>query len=229
MILRQAFLALLLLGEFHRVDSTNVFLAPVPAKNGTALTTAFPSYKYLIVENDVGSYEGTLGDPPLGCGPTDPGYPHDCDWPSIRTIKARAQVCNSGDSTEWNAANPLAITRPGKYMATVMAEGFKLCGGYFDVKMGADDDILVTPVCQEFPLPLGTIRLFVFEDSAPCNGQYDPGEKPLPDFGIGVNDLEGPIVTGKLWHWNACGHSARVGRSHVPHRHDCLHFDRSLR
>jgi len=26
------------------------------------------------------------------------------------------------------------------------------------------------------------------------NGQYDPGELPLADFGIGVNDIEGPIT-----------------------------------
>ena len=26
------------------------------------------------------------------------------------------------------------------------------------------------------------------------NGQYDPGERPLNDFGIGINDIEGPIT-----------------------------------
>jgi hypothetical protein len=37
--------------------------------------------------------------------------------------------------------------------------------------------------------------MFVFNDNAPCNGQYDgPAELPLPDFGIGVNDIEGPIT-----------------------------------
>jgi hypothetical protein len=85
----------------------------------------------------------------------------------------------------------LDITREGKYMVTVMAEDFRLCGGYFEVPTGPTT---VTPVCQQFPLPLGTIRMFVFQDNMPCNGQYDPGELPLEDFGIGVNDIEGPIA-----------------------------------
>ena len=80
-------------------------------------------------------------------------------------------------------------------MVTVIAEGYRLCGGYFQVEPNTDvttTDVNMT--CQTHPLPLGIIRLFVFEDSQPCNGQYDPGEKPLGDFGIVINDVEGPIT-----------------------------------
>lgn len=201
MMLNQALVALFLVGGFHhQVQATNIFLNPKPALNGQPTTATFPAYKWLVVDNDVGSAEGSLENPPPECDPMEPGYPQGCEWPSIRTIKARAQVYNSGDSTEWGGPmNPLIITRPGRYMVTIMAEGFKLCGGYFEVVTGDPTvDVAVTPVCQQFPLPLGTIRMFVFEDSAPCNGQYDPGETPLEGFGIGVNDIEGPVVTGKM-------------------------------
>ena len=80
-------------------------------------------------------------------------------------------------------------------MVTIMAEGYRLCGAYFTVPSNpSTSSITVFAACQQHPLPLGTIRMFVFEDSKPCNGQYDPGEKPLDDFGIGVNDIEGPIT-----------------------------------
>jgi hypothetical protein len=153
-------------------------------------------FKWLVVENDVGSFDGSLENPPKGCD-SDSNYdPKACEWPSIRSIKASARIYSSGDSTEWNSVNSLEIDRVGKYMVTVMAEGYRLCGGYFEVTGSQTTNTTVTPVCQQFPLPLGTIRVFVFEDNAPCNGQYDPGETPLRDFGIGVNDIEGPIATG---------------------------------
>jgi hypothetical protein len=137
-----------------------------------------------------------LNNPTTECDKSTPGYPDDCDWPSIRTIKATAPIYTSGDHNEWNSTKPLFIQHSGKYMVTVMAQGYKLCGGYFEVDTNATN-LMTTDVymaCQEHPLPLGIIRLFVFNDSMPCNGQYDPGEQPLGDFGIGINDIEGPIT-----------------------------------
>ena len=131
----------------------------------------------------------------MECDPTTAGYPDACDWPSIRTIKATAPIHASGDHTEWNSANQLLIQDSGKYMVTVMAEGYRLCGGYFQVEPNSHvttTDVNMT--CQKHPLPLGIIRLFVFEDSQPCNGQHDPSEKPLGDFGIVINDIEGPVT-----------------------------------
>jgi hypothetical protein len=174
-----------------------VFLDPIASKDGAETIETIGDFKWLVVENDVGSSNGTLDAPSPGCGSNDTGYPQDCDWPSIRTIKAQAAICSSGSSAEWNNATFFNITREGKYMVTVMAENFRICGGYFEVPTDPDppaDSITVTPVCQQFPLPLGTIRMFVFLDNTPCNGQYDPGEQALSDFGIGVNDIEGAIT-----------------------------------
>jgi hypothetical protein len=184
--------ALLLL--LHQAKAVYVYLDPIPAKDGASIDDPVIPFKWLLVENDVGSFEGTLANPPANCSATDAGYPQECEWPSIRTIKAQAAIYSSGNSNGWNATTPLDISREGKYMVTVMADMFRLCGGYFEVKPPSTANITLNPVCQMFPLPLGTIRMFIFQDNMPCNGQYDPGELPLEDFGIGVNDIEGPLT-----------------------------------
>ena len=152
-------------------------------------------YKWLIVVNNVGNYDGTLSFPGNECNSTLPGYPDTCDWPSIHDIKATAPIYASGDNSNNIAA--LTIDTAGDYMVTVMAEGYRLCGGYFTVPADSSPDVTtldVSMVCLKHPLPLGTIRLFVFHDNRPCNGQYDPLEAPIGDFGIGINDIEGPIT-----------------------------------
>ena len=166
-----------------------VFLEPVfnagTQKSPIEMPVDYP-FKWLIVENDPGSVEGTLANPPPECDPTVPGYPTGCEWPSLRHIKAHAPIYASGDYTEWSNVTALMVPDVGKYMVTVMAEGYKLCGGYFEVTdTSSTDPLTVKMICQPHPLPLGTIRMLVFRDSAPCNGQYDPGEELLPDFGIG--------------------------------------------
>ena len=154
-------------------------------------------FKWLLVENNVGNYDGDLGEENHPCNADTVGFPFNCEWPSIRAIKATAPIYSSGDNTEWNSITPFGLPE-GKYMVTVMAEGYRLCGGYFTVSAADADQSIAKDVymsCQKHPLPLGTVRVFVFEDNAPCNGQYDgPAEKPLKGFGIGINDMEGPIT-----------------------------------
>lgn len=179
-----------------------VYLNPVfnSGNYSHPLAENITAFKWLLVENNVGSYEGTLDNPPDECNHTlNPNYPTGCDWPSIHTIKAHAPIYSSGDNTEWNSSTSLEIPDTGKFMVTIMAEGYRLCGAYFTLPPGGGEMITVAAACQPHPLPLGTIRMFVFEDANPCNGQYDPGEKPLFDFGIGVNDIEGTIVSRLLF------------------------------
>jgi len=73
---------------------------------------------------------------------------------------------SSGDSSEWNNVTGLRIPDSDtSYMVTVMAEGYRLCGGYF--KAGPHEAaVTVDMVCQKHPLPLGTIRMFIFHDIA---------------------------------------------------------------
>jgi hypothetical protein len=145
------------------------------------------TYKWLLVEDDVGTYDGDLGQPNHPCNIMEMStnkFPANCSWPSIRTIKTSSAIYASGDNTQWNSTAFLALPEGMKFMVTVMAEGYRLCGGYFTVPK---NKLTVDMACQKHPLPLGTIRIFVFNDSAPCNGQYDgPLEEPLADFGIGT-------------------------------------------
>jgi hypothetical protein len=181
---------------------TTVHLKPQSFAAGSPpkISDIINGYKWLIVENNIGDYSGSLDDPPPGCDPeNDVNYPENCGWPSVRFIKAHAPIYSNGDWTEWSTTkglkfDPSKSSDKGNFMVTVMAEGHRLCGGYFAIDDKSPSELMVTMACQKHPLPLGTIRLFVFEDNAPCNGQYDPGEKGLADFGIGVNDIEGPIT-----------------------------------
>ena len=143
------------------------FINPVSNVGTDAAPVAelITNYKWLIVESNTGSYEGTLENPPPGCSSTDQGYPQACAWPSIRSTKAHAPIYSSGDSTEWGPTTGLEIPDSDKrYMVTVMAEGYRLCGGYFSAGPHAQD-VTVNVICVRHPLPLGTIRLFVFEDT----------------------------------------------------------------
>jgi hypothetical protein len=195
-------------GTTATVETTTVGTGLVPVKLSPAFfdvngTDDSPTeFKYLLVENNVGDYTGVLGEPGHPCNSMNASdFPASCDWPSIRAIKATASIYSTGDHTEWSNITAFDLPTGEKFMVTVMAEGYRLCGGYFTVPdpsadpSAADEDFVVSMACQRHPLPLGTIRVFVFEDNAPCNGQYDgPAERPLFDFGIGVNDMEGPIT-----------------------------------
>jgi hypothetical protein len=107
-------------------------------------------YTWLLVENNLGNYEGTFNDPPMECNSTTAGYPNACDWPSISNIKATAPIYASGDYTEWNKTKQLLIPDSGMYMVNVMAEGYRLCGGYFEVNTNVTTTE-VRMVCQVRP------------------------------------------------------------------------------
>lgn len=156
--------------------------------NGIAEGDAVAAYKFLINVNDAGDalFEGPA------CDPAAAGYPADCPWPSIKSLRSHAPIYTSGDQNDWNASQGLAITAPGKYLVSVLADGFKLCGAHFEVPDASGAPISVW--CQPHPLPLGTLRAFVFLDNKPMNGVYDgPHELGLPDAGVVIKDMSGPV------------------------------------
>jgi FtsP/CotA-like multicopper oxidase with cupredoxin domain len=153
-------------------------------------------YKWLLVLNDIGLYEGRAGDlnNDYFCSPFSSKYPDSCEWPSIRVTKTHAKIYTSGDENDWSASTPLQL-EPDNYMVTCMKEGFRLEGEYFTVPADSAEDMTVVVDPVPLPTPLGTIRLFVFNDNHWTNGQYDgPSEVGIADFGIGINDIEGPVT-----------------------------------
>ena len=68
----------------------------------------------------------------------------------------------------------------GKYLISVLADGYKLDGAHFTMPI---DDAAPVPVpLQPMPLPDSTVKGQVFEDMAPTNGAYDAGDRPLAGF-----------------------------------------------
>ena len=155
-----------------------------PVAKGDPIT----NYKYIInVDN--------TGDPVQpripGCSPTDPGYPDSCDWPSIREVPGAAPIYTQGDQDDFNGVNGTGITLPpGKYLISVMADDYKLDGAHFSVPLAGP----VTVELQPHPLPAATMRVKVFEDISPVNGQFDaPAEHGLAGFHIIINDIAGEV------------------------------------
>ena len=147
-------------------------------------------YSYLInVDNT-----GDPSQPRLpGCHPSDPGYPDSCDWPSIREVPSSAPIYTQGDQSDFLDGNgvidpALGIQNlpPGKYLISVLADGYKMGGAHFSVPLPEPD--LVTGAnlvveLQPHPLPPATLRIKVFEDISPVNGQFDaPAEHGLAGF-----------------------------------------------
>ncbi len=154
---------------------------------------AIPNYKFVIVRDDTGT-PGQARTP--GCSPaTDANYPANCDWPSIHAMSggSAGQVVSQGNQTNLSETTSMNLPN-GKYMISVLAEGFKIDGQWFTVPLA--DPGLVTVSMQPFPLPLGTLRIQVFEDSM-TNGQYDPnsGERGLAGFVAHLNDVLGEVTT----------------------------------
>ncbi|MCB0123574.1 MAG: hypothetical protein KDE58_15085, partial [Caldilineaceae bacterium] len=145
-------------------------------------------YKYLINVDNTGDPDQARNP---NCSSTNPNYPDSCDWPSIRAVPGAAPIFTQG--TEADFANGGGITLPpGKYLISVMADGYKLDGKHFTVPLPGNGGLEVA--LQPHPLPSATMRIKVFEDVSPVNGQFDaPAEQGLAGFRVTINDIAGEI------------------------------------
>lgn len=161
-----------------------------PVVKGDLIT----EYEYLISEDNTGDPTQGRNN---GCSPQNGGYPDSCDWPSIRAVPGAAPIYAQGDQSDFNSAGVatvpgLASMPPGKYLISVIANGYKIDGEHFTVPLSGP----VTVAMQPHPLPAATIRVKVFEDRSPVNGQFDaPAEQGLAGFRIVINDILGQVST----------------------------------
>mgnify|MGYP005838713129 CR=1 FL=1 len=160
------------------------------AFDGAGVVAGAPVTEYQFIIN-----VDNTGDPAQprspGCSPTDPAYPANCDWPSIRAVPGAAPIFTQGDQTILNGTTGITMP-PGKYLISVMADGYKLGGAHFSVPLAGP--VLVE--LQPHPLPPATMRIKVFEDISPTNGQFDaPAEHGLAGFTAIVNDIVGQVST----------------------------------
>ncbi len=145
-------------------------------------------YKFIINEDNTGTTEQRT--PSAGCSPSSPGYPGSCHWPSIREMPhTTAPIVWQGDETDADS-----IDLPdGRYLISVLADGFKLDGEHFTMPL-ADNDV-VTVAVQPDPLPDSTLRAQVYDDEAMTNGAIDNGEAGLAGFQGHINDTLGEVTT----------------------------------
>ncbi|MDI6693903.1 MAG: SdrD B-like domain-containing protein [Anaerolineales bacterium] len=148
-------------------------------------------YKFLINVDNTGDPTQPRED---GCSPADVGYPDSCDWPSIRQVPGAAPIFTQGDESVLNETTGIPNLPDGKYLISVLADGYKIGGAHFTVPL--PDPGLVIVELQPHPLPPAIMRIKVFEDISPTNGQFDaPAEHGLAGFTVIINDILGQVST----------------------------------
>ncbi len=192
-------LAMLLGGQASFVGSAQAVSVAALTTNHLMLNVvdagtsfALGEYKYLINVDNTGNPSQPRDE---GCSPEDAGYPDSCDWPSIRAVPGSAPIFTQGDQNDFNGVNMAGLDLPaGKYLVSVMINGYKLGGAHFTVPL--QDPGIVTVALQPHPLPAATMRIKVFEDDASTNGQMDvPSEHGLEGFRAVINDILGQVST----------------------------------
>ena len=165
-------------------------VAPAPAiQKGAAIA----KYHWLIAAEDTGNPHDTAANclPARAGGAPDPAA--SCQWPSVRYTPGAVPVVAQGDESTLSGANELQNLPAGKYLISVTADGYKIDGAHFTVNGGTQ---LVTVDMQPFPLPLGSIRIRVFNDSAPVDATYEVGaEAGIAGFTAHLSDVLGEVTT----------------------------------
>lgn len=126
---------------------------------------------------------------------SDPNWADTCQWPSIRYTPGNVAVVSQGNQDDLSDTKALANLAPGRYLVSVTANGYKIDGAHFTVDGNAGPS-RVTVEMQPYPLPLATVRLRVFSDTAPVDGTYELGaERGLAGFRAQLSDVLGQVTT----------------------------------
>jgi hypothetical protein len=113
-----------------------------------------------------------------------PDYPSKCNWPSIEAQPSNSPIVTQGDRSILNDTTTLTLP-DGKYLISVLADGFKIDGQWFTLPMAETVPGVADVHVEMQPLPLATatIRITVFEDISPVNSAPDiPAEHGLAGF-----------------------------------------------
>jgi len=151
--------------------------------------TNIPDYKYIINIDNTGST--TQRSPADGCNPSDPDYPNSCNWVSIAGRANNSPILTQGDQSDF----PMANLPDGKYLISVLADGYKIDGAHFTVPL-PDGSPNVVVKMQPYDLPDATIQAEVFEDTAPTNSAPDvPAERGIAGFTAHIADYIDEVTT----------------------------------
>ena len=159
------------------------------AFDGAGVTAGDPiaDFEYIVNEDNTGTTEQRS--PADGCSPADADYPASCNWTSIAGAATSSPIVTQGDQSDFGAG---VVLPEGRYLISVLADGFKLDGAHFTVPL----DGPVTVELQPAPLPDSTIQAAVFEDISIVNGAPDlPAEHGLAGFQGHIKDYLGEVST----------------------------------
>ncbi|MDQ1541571.1 MAG: hypothetical protein QOH29_2297, partial [Actinomycetota bacterium] len=180
---------------------------------GVRSGSAVPDYAFLINLDNTGDPSSSSA----SCHPaTNPDpFLAGCGWTSIRSIPGSSPIIAQGveqhdpaspaDSVlQLDAQHPISLA-PGKYLLSLTADGYAIDGVHFTVPAGGAP-VHVVAQMQPADLPLATLRVQVFNDTASANGQWDePGENPslnggMAGFQAHLADVLGEVTTD--WYGN---------------------------
>lgn len=199
-------------------EAANVTLSVVSARsepkafNGAGVAKGAPitSYKYLINVDNTGTTAQRSPAPGTGCSPQDAGYPDSCKWTSIAGVPGSSPIYTQGTQADFAPLAPAMNLPDGRYLISVLADGYKLDGRHFTVagsnvtwqgKAPSDPASEVKVELQPGPLPDAQIQAAVFEDISPVNSAPDlPAEHGLAGFQGHITDYLGEVTTNVYGH-----------------------------
>ncbi len=150
---------------------------------------AVTNYKYLISIDNTGTTDQRT--PADGCSPNSPGYPASCKWVSIAGAATHSDILHPGRPERfWHGLD----LPDGRYLISVLADGYKLGGTNFTVPL--PDTGPLTVELDPSNLPAATIQAEIFEDISPVNSAPDvPVEHGLAGFQGHILDYLGEVTT----------------------------------
>ena len=160
------------------------------AFGGGGVTKGDPVNQYTFLVNRDTTGNTALKTPTGPCSTAAADYPASCSWTSLNAAADAAPIVAQGDQDTLAAGLQL---QPGKYLVSVLADGYKIDGAHFSIPLPNTTPVAVP--LQPMPLPDSTVRGQVFEDMAPTNGAYDAGDRPLAGFVGHLNDVLGEVST----------------------------------
>ena len=171
---------------------TEMTLDVISARTEGAVNQGDPitQFKYIINVDNTGTTDQR--GPADGCSPEVAGYPGTCFWTSIAGVPGSSPIFTQGNQDDFNGVNGVFLIPDGRYLISVLADGFKLDGIHFTIPAESN----VTVELQPNPLPAATIQAAVFEDNATTNGAPDvPVERGLAGFQGHIADYLGEVTT----------------------------------
>jgi hypothetical protein len=139
-----------------------------------------PGFKYIVNKDNVGDPQIDIPEEER-----DPSL-----FPSLKPAESYSPVVAAGQSETSQAVISLPQDR---YLVSVLADGYKIGGEWAGITPGSSTAIEVK--LQKHPLKLSKIRVYVFNDNNPVNGEDDiPLEGGLEGFRIVIHDAVGEVT-----------------------------------